>query len=127
MKPNNPLLAIALATAVLLAANAGAHEPKAQDMKSHDMSKMQGQDMKGHSAGSMELHKAMMSGMKMPMNMSGNVDKDFASMMSMHHQQAIRMVDVYVKHGRNAELKVLARKMKAAQQGEIKQMASYAK
>lgn len=140
MKPNNPLLAIALATAVLLAANAGAHEPKAQDVKGHDMSsmqaqdmqghdmsKMQGQDMKGHSAGSMELHKAMMSGMKMPMKMSGNVDKDFASMMSMHHQQAIRMVDVYVKHGRNAELKALARKMKVAQQAEIKQLAPHTK
>jgi len=129
MKLKNSLIAAVLATSTLLAANASAHEPRmpAQDMKGHDMPKMQGHDMKGQSAGSMELHKIMMSGMKMPMNMSGNLDKDFASMMTMHHQQAIKMADVLIKHGSSAELKALARKMKAAQQTEIKQMAPYTK
>ncbi len=64
--------------------------------------------------------------MAMPM-MSGNVDKDFAAMMSMHHQMAIDMVDVLLEHGSSAELKALAAKMKAAQQVEITQMAPYAK
>ena len=128
MKLKAPLFAIALAAATLLAVNASAHDPKvpAQD-KAHDMSKMQGHDMKGHSAGSMELHKIMMSGMKMPMPMSGNVDKDFAIMMTMHHQQAVKMADVLIKHGRSPELKTLARRMKTAQQAEIKQMAPYTK
>lgn len=142
MKLKHSLLAVAFATSALLAVNANAQDPTAKtpDMKGHDMSSMQGQDMKGHdmakkqghdmkgqSAGSMELHKIMSSGMKMPMKMTGNVDKDFASMMSMHHQQAIRMADVLIKNGRNAELKALASKMKAAQQGEIKQLAAYTK
>ena len=129
MKLKESLLAITLATTALLAVNASAHDPKvpAQDMKGHDMAKMQGHDMKGHSAGSMELHKIMTSGMKMPMPMSGNVDKDFAAMMTMHHQQAVKMADVLIKHGRSAELKAMARKMKAAQQAEIKQMAPYTK
>jgi uncharacterized protein (DUF305 family) len=43
----------------------------------------------------------------------------------MHHQQAIEMVNVLLHHGSNAELKALASKMKAAQQEEIKQMATY--
>jgi uncharacterized protein (DUF305 family) len=129
MKLKAPLFALALASTTLLAVNASAHDPKvpAQDMKGHDMSKMQGHDMKGHSAGSMELHKVMTSGMKMPMPMSGNVDKDFATMMTMHHQQAVKMADVLIKHGRSTELKALARKMKAAQQAEIKQMAPFTK
>lgn len=129
MKLKNSLLAVALITSALLTANTSAHEQKAptQDMKEHDMTKMPSDDMKGHSAGSMELHEIMMSAMKMPMKMSGNVDKDFASMMSMHHQMAIKMVDVLLKHGSSAELKGLASKMKAAQKDEIKRMAPYTK
>ena len=124
-----PLIAAAFAASTLLAVNAGGHDPKtpAQDMKGHDMSKMQDHDMKGHSPGSMELHKIMASGMKMPMKMSGNVDKDFASMMIMHHQMAVKMADVEIKHGKSAALKALARKMKAAQQEEIKQLTVYTK
>ena len=37
------------------------------------------------------------------------------------------MVDVLLKHGKSAELKALASKMKAAQKDEIKQMAPYTK
>ncbi|MDQ3229367.1 MAG: DUF305 domain-containing protein [Pseudomonadota bacterium] len=129
MKLKHSLLALALAASTLLAVSTSAHEPKPQtkEMKGHDMSKMQGHDMKGQSAGSMELHKAMMAGMKMPMKMSGNVDKDFATMMTMHHQQAVKMSDIYIKHGNNAQLKALARKMKTDQQAEIRQMAPYTK
>ena len=121
MNIKTSLLAVTLAAASLLVFTVGAHEPKpqAQDMK--------GMDMKGHSAGSMEMHKIMMSGMKMPMKMNGNVDHDFAHMMTMHHQQAIKMADVQIKHGSNAQLKALARKIKVAQQAEIKQMAPYTK
>ena len=126
MNTKTSLFAVGLAGALMLAFTAGAHEskPQAQGMKGHDMKAM---DMKGPSAGSMEMHKIMMSGMQMPMKMNGNVDKDFALMMSMHHQQAIKMVDVLIKNGSNAELKALARKMKAAQKAEIKQMAPHTK
>lgn len=76
---------------------------------------------------SMDMHKAMMQGQSMAMPMSGDVDKDFATMMTMHHQQAVKMADVLIKHGRSTELKALARRMKAAQQAEIKQMAPHTK
>ena len=100
----------------------------ASDAIAHDAKPAQ-QDtsMAAHSKGSMELHDAMAQGQKMSMPMSGNVDKDFATMMSMHHQTAIKMIDVYLQHGSSAELKALATKMKAAQQDEIKKMAPYTK
>lgn len=84
-------------------------------------------DMAGHSAGSMQLHQIMEQGQKMPMTMSGNVDRDFATMMTMHHQQAIKMADVELKHGTHAELKALAQKMKTAQQKEIQELAPHTK
>jgi uncharacterized protein (DUF305 family) len=104
--------------AAAFASNAIAHEPKPAP---------QDASMAGHGKGSMELHEVMTQGQKMPMPMSGNVDKDFATMMTMHHQQAIKMIDVLLQHGSSAELKALATKMKAAQQEEIKKMAPYTK
>lgn len=81
--------------------------------------------MPGHSAASMELHRIMTEGMKAPMPMSGDVDKDFATMMTMHHQMAIEMADVLLASGSNAELKAMAAKMKTAQQDEIKQLQPF--
>ena len=49
--------------------------------------------MPAQSSGSMELHRIMSEGQKAPMAMSGDVDKDFATMMSMHHKMAIDMAD----------------------------------
>lgn len=94
-----------------------AHEPKKPEDKA----------MASHSPGSMELHRVMSEGQKMPMPMTGNVDKDFAAMMTMHHQQAIKMVDVLLQHGSNAELKAMATKMKIQQQEEITKLAPYTK
>lgn len=105
----------------LLAMQAHSHEPDKKPAQGHSASHA------GHSAGSMELHRIMMQGQKMPMPMSGNVDKDFAAMMTMHHQQAIQMADVLLKHGKSAELKALARKMQEEQRKEIKQLAPFAK
>lgn len=120
-------LAAASFAGVLAAAGAFAHEPagKAPTAKpaAHTGHTAQAEHA-GHSAGSMELHRIMEQGHKMPA-MSGNVDKDFAAMMTMHHQQAIRMADVQIKHGKNAQLKAMARKMHAEQQKEIKQLAPY--
>ena len=115
---------IGLAAALGMAAVATAHEPK--KMPESQQHSMMGQhSMAGMSEGSKELHQAMMSGMKMPMKMTGNVDTDFATMMTMHHQQAIRMSDVLMKYGKNAELRALAQKMKASQLEEIQKMAPY--
>lgn len=90
------------------------------DARGHDMA-----DMNKQSAGSMALHRVMAKGPDMPMPMSGDVDKDFAAMMSTHHQQAIEMSNVLLKHGRDPELKALAQRMKQAQQKEIAELAPF--
>lgn len=124
MRHINRMRPLALGCALLIVATAAwAHENgKAKPMPASTMS-----SHAGHSAASMEMHKIMMDGQKMPMPMSGNVDKDFATMMTMHHQQAIKMIDVQLKNGKNADLKALARKMQAAQRDEIKKMAPHTK
>lgn len=79
----------------------------------------------GH--GSDQMHKSMMSGMehmqKMPM--SGDTDKDFATMMKMHHQQAIEMAQAEVQHGKSPEMKALAKKIIDEQKKEIAQFDKF--
>lgn len=111
------LVSVCLVAAISFSLASFASDPKASPAKP---------SMAGHSEASMELHRIMAKGHKMPMPMSGNVDKDFAMMMTMHHQQAIDMVDVLIKNGQSPELKAMGRKMKAAQQEEIKQLARFA-
>ena len=82
----------------------------------------------GHSDGSMELHRIMDKGKTMPMPaMSGDVDKDYAALMTMHHQQAIEMNAVLLKHGKHADLRALAQKMTDQQKKEIEQLAPHTK
>ena len=76
--------------------------------------------------GSEEAHDmkaSMMMGMegmqKMPM--SGDVDKDFAMMMKMHHQQALNMAEMELARGKSPEMKALAKQIIAAQKKEIAQ------
>lgn len=129
MKRHFSMLAATIMTLLMVTAAASAQQakPQPQSMQGHDMSKMQGQNIKDQSAGSMELHKTMMSGQEMPMTMTGDVDRDFATMMTAHHQQAIKMVDVLLKYGKNAQLKAMATKMKADQQQEVKELAPFTK
>jgi hypothetical protein len=68
-----------------IALGAFAHEPKTEAPKAHN------------SDASMQLHRIMMDGAKMPMTMPGNIDRDFATMMSMPHARASKIVDVYRK------------------------------
>ncbi len=115
--PIHLLASAILGAALTMSTFAGANDEQDKSPPAHSMS--------GHSAGSMELHRIMSEGRNMSMPMSGDVDTDFASMMSMHHRQGIKMIDVLLQHGRNAELKELARKMKAEQQKEISELAPF--
>lgn len=64
---------------------------------------------------------SMQDGMKKMemMKMSGDVDKDFAVMMKMHHQQALDMAQVEIDHGKSPEMKSMAKKIVSAQKKEI--------
>lgn len=79
--------------------------------------------------GSDQMAQSMKSGMdamsKMPM--SGDTDKDFATMMKMHHQQAVEMAKAEVQHGKSPELKAMANKMIKDQQKEIQQLDAWLK
>lgn len=76
----------------------------------------------GH--GSSQVHESMTSGMQemQTMQPTGDVDKDFAAMMRIHHQQAVDMAKVELQHGKSAELKSMARKMIKDQRREIDQL-----
>lgn len=108
------LLGVALASAMSFAVHATAHDKKPQDMGAMD-----------HSNASMQMHSAMMDGGKMKMPMTGNVDRDFAAMMIMHHEQALKMADIQIAHGTNAELKAMAVKMRKDQSAEIKKLERF--
>lgn len=114
---------MAMCLGLALSATAFAHDPKDAPQPNMPMKKTAPMSMDMDA--SMHMHKAMMPAKSMEMPMTGDVDKDFATMMTMHHQMAIDMVDIYAKSGHNAKLKAMAMKMKAAQQAEIKQMAAF--
>jgi uncharacterized protein (DUF305 family) len=53
------------------------------------------------------------------MSMSTDPDKNFAMMMKMHHQKAIKMAQKELANGKSAEIKAMAKKIIAAQKHEI--------
>lgn len=66
--------------------------------------------------------KHMMTGMDA--KPTGDVDRDFVTMMSAHHRGAIDMAQAYLKYGHNERLKAMAQKIIADQQREIAEMAA---
>jgi uncharacterized protein (DUF305 family) len=66
----------------------------------------------------------MMNKMK-SMQMSGNVDKDFATMMLSHHEDGISMAKMESKNGMNSKLKQMAQKGITDQQKEISEFKSW--
>jgi hypothetical protein len=61
--------------------------------------------------------KKMMAGMTI--KPTGDVDRDFVSMMVPHHQGAVDMAKAEVRYGHNGQLRQLAQEIVAAQQKEI--------
>lgn len=79
--------------------------------------------MQQGASGSEEIKHAMMMGMdnmqKMPV--SSNIDKDFAMMMKMHHQQGVEMAKIQLARGKSPAMKAMAKQIIAAQNKEIVQ------
>jgi len=59
------------------------------------------------------------------MNMTRDPGHDFAMMMKEHHMGAIEMADYELQHGKDGNLKEMARKMKEMQQQEIKELEAF--
>jgi uncharacterized protein (DUF305 family) len=92
----------------------------------------QGHDssMKGGMSGpSMEMHHSMMKGMKEMdgMKPSGNVDRDFATMMRLHHAQALQMAQVELQHGKDQKMRDMAQKIIDGQKKEIAEFDEWLK
>ena len=110
-----PLTVLCVATAPAQAQTAAGTTPSA--------SMPMGQMHKG-AAGPHDMKASMMMGMDemQKMQPSGDVDKDFAMMMKMHHQQALNMAEIELAHGKSAEMKAMAKKIIVAQKKEIAQL-----
>ncbi len=109
-----PLTALWLAPATAQAQTASAMAPSASMPMGH---------MQNGAAGPHDMKASMMKGMdsmqKMPM--SGDIDKDFAMMMKVHHQQALNMAEMELANGKSPEMKTMAKQIIAAQKKEIAQ------
>jgi uncharacterized protein (DUF305 family) len=53
------------------------------------------------------------------MQAPGDVDKDFAMMMKLHHPQAVDMAEMQIAQGKSPAMKTMARQIIAAQKEEI--------
>ena len=79
----------------------------------------------GKTMDSMEIHKMemqkSMKGMKdmESMPMTGDMDHDFAMMMKKHHESAVEMANVELKHGKDATLRKMAKDIIKSQKKEI--------
>ena len=88
-------------------------------------------DSSGMDMGSMPMGTAVKSGMdKMmtdmhQMEMSGNVDNDFAMMMKSHHQAAVDMAQTELESGKDESLKKMAQNIIDAQKSEINELQSF--
>ena len=74
-------------------------------------------DMKQSMKHSMQAGMAAMASMET----TGDIDKDFAMMMKVHHQQALDMAKMELAHGKSPTMKAMAKTIIMAQKREIAQ------
>ena len=79
--------------------------------------------MQSGTGDSADMKQSMMSGMDgmRKMQMSGDTDKDFATMMKINHQGAVDMAQMELAHGKSPVMKAMAKNIIAAQKKEIAQ------
>ncbi len=103
-------------TALLLTSVAHADPSSTKDTMSH-------QSMQKDVMGSDGMNESMKTSMDEMhnMKMTGDVDKDFAMMMKMHHQKALDMAKVELADGKSPTMKAMAKNIISTQKREIAQ------
>jgi uncharacterized protein (DUF305 family) len=98
---------------------------KAEQQKLRDF--VSGYKQSGMKHGEGELQKSMagMDSKTKAMQTNADVDKDFAVMMRSHHEHAVAMAKMQLKHGMSAELKKMAQEMINDQQKEIEEFKAW--
>lgn len=74
-------------------------------------------------SGEMKMNNSMgnMKGKMGSMQMTGDADYDFASMMRMHHENGVEMAEAELLHGKDATLKKMAKEIVDSQKKEIRE------
>lgn len=78
-----------------------------------------------HGKGELEKHMNDMMNTTQSMKTSGDVDKDFATMMMNHHEHGIAMAAMEVKNGMSEELKKMAQKSINDQEKDVKEFKTW--
>ena len=79
-------------------------------------------------ASTRDLKQVHMNMMKdMPMEFTGDADKDFAASMIKHHQGGIEMAKIQLKYGKDAEMRKMAEKLIKEQGEDNKEFAAWLK
>lgn len=70
---------------------------------------------------SVAMNKAMEANEKQMQNMkmTGDADRDFAMMMKIHHEGAVKMARIELQHGKDPKMRAMAKDIIAAQKKEI--------
>ena len=79
--------------------------------------------MGGSDQAYMDAHQKMTGDMQV--KPTGDSDRDFAAMMIPHHQGAIDMARIALKHGKDPEIRKLAEAVVSAQESEIAQLKEW--
>lgn len=119
-----PIVTRAFCAAALALALGG---PARAQMPTHDgavhpeATSTQGQDRQEMMAAMERMNRDMMA----PGAATGDPDRDMVAMMIPHHQGAIEMARIYLRTGRDPDIRRMARKIIADQQREIGAMRAW--
>ena len=91
------------------------------EKKDSTMGGMKGMPASSDMRGSMM---GMMKGME-SMQMTGDTDRDFATMMKMHHQGAIDMSQMELQSGKDPKMRAMAKRIIDAQKKEIREFEQW--
>ncbi|HEY0054705.1 MAG TPA: DUF305 domain-containing protein [Pedobacter sp.] len=116
---------IAIAFAISLAACSNqSNQQTEESTMNHDSMDMATDTATSHTSGMSAAMDKMMTDMHQ-MQMTGNVDVDFAMMMKGHHQGAVDMAQAQLSSGTDPKLKAMAQKIIDAQKSEITELDKF--